>query len=103
MLGKTNAISPAGGTELVTGTIHGPSGFVPTITLIYSDGEAAQYVDITRNATVPVRVAKNSIICSKAFHNSPSPTVLGDAEIVIKGEESESCLWVFGDFTLNLT
>ena len=37
MTGKTNAVNilGGGGTELVTGTIHGPTGFSPTRTFVY--------------------------------------------------------------------
>lgn len=103
MTGRTNAVNIlGGGAELVTGTIHGPTGFSPTRTFVYSNGESAQYVDVVRNVTQTIHVAKNSIISSKVFSTTSPPMILGDAELEIRvGGDSETFLWVYGDFSIN--
>lgn len=95
MIGRTNAISPAGGAELVTGTIIGPSGFTPVKTLVYSDGQQALYVDVTRGSQKTIQVQKNTILSG-----SISDNVSGGVAISQVGENNLKVAFISDDFTM---
>lgn len=95
MLGKTNAISPAGGAELVTGTIIGPSALLPIRTLVYSDGQQVLYVDVTRGSQKTIKVQKNTILSG-----SISDNVSGGVAISQVGENYLKVAFISDDFTM---
>lgn len=95
MVGKTNAVISSGGAELVTGTIIGPSALLPVQTLVYSDGQQALYVDVTRGSQKTIQVQKNTILSG-----SISDNVSGGVAISQVGENYLKVAFISDDFTM---
>ena len=93
MLGKTNAVPPAGGAEVVTGTITStsPRNYLE---FLYSDGSDTVKKGNSSGQLVTIQCAKNTLLI-----------MYGDSDISLNGGivESEygSAYFVTGNFNVN--
>lgn len=65
MTGRTNAISPAGGggTELVTGILHGTSDWLPSnAVVLWANDEEVKTITLLKNQEETIQCTKNSFL-----------------------------------------